>query len=70
MKEFENILKGMDPKDMEKNLKNANVFAKTEEGKKLIETFKNNKPDDIASLMKIIKNNPDILKSIEQFFNK
>lgn len=70
MKEFENILKKMDSKDLESNLKNANAFAKTEEGKKLIESLKESKPDDIASLMKLIKNNPDVLKSIEQFFKK
>lgn len=70
MKEFENILKKMDSKYLESNLKSANAFSKTEEGKKLIESLKENKPDDIASLMKLIKNNPDVLKSIEQFFKK
>ena len=70
MKDFENILKDMSAKDIEKNLKSANMFAKTEEGKKIIETFKTKRPDDITSLMKMIKDNPDIIKSIEEFFNK
>ncbi len=70
MPDFNEMLKKVDPKILEKGIEKANAFAKTAEGKAVIEDLKKNKPDDTEGLLKILNQNPDIMHTIESFFKK
>ncbi len=68
MHNMEELLKGIDEKTLEKNMQKANEFTKTKEGKAVIEKLKNSMPDDKDALIKMLTQNPDMIKSIENFF--
>ncbi len=70
MQDFKDILKGMDPKMLEAGMKQATEFAKTAEGQKMIEQFKGKLPSDKDALLKMLSQNPDILKSVESFMKR
>ncbi len=70
MNGFENLLKDVDPKTMEKGVERATAFAKTAEGKAMIEKLKENMPADKDALMKMLAQNPELMKSVEKFFKK
>ena len=63
-------LKGMDKRELSAAIKKAQEFAKTEEGKALVEKIKNGEAgiDKSAQekLMKEIGENPEIAKSISE----
>ena len=68
MHNMDELLKGMDAKTLEKNMQKANDFAKTKEGKAVIEKLKKSMPEDKDGLIKMLSQNPDMIKSIENFF--
>jgi len=68
--DFSDILKGVDPKKLEKGMEQAAVFAKTAQGKALIEKLKGNMPKDKDALMQMLEQNPDLIQSVESFFKK
>ena len=65
MQDFKDVLKGMDPKMLEAGMKKAAEFAKTAEGQKMIAQFKDNTPADKDALLKMLSQNPELLKSVE-----
>ncbi len=70
MKGFEDMLRGVDPKTLEKGMEQASAFAKTAEGKAMLEKLKSSMPSDKDSLMKMLEQNPDFLQSLGAFFKK
>ncbi|MBE7062797.1 MAG: hypothetical protein IJN25_04065 [Clostridia bacterium] len=68
MDELKNMLKDVDKKTLEKGMAQATAFAKTAEGKAMIDKLKNNMPADRNALMKMLSENPDIIKTMESFF--
>ena len=81
MKDINNMLKGMDPKTLEEGKKRAEEFAKTQEGKKLLDSLgltgkfsadslKKVSDSDFASIQKFISSNPSLAKKIENILKK
>lgn len=68
MNDFENMLKDVDKKTLEKGMAQAAAFAKTTEGKAMLDKLKDSKPADKDSLMKMLSQNPEIIKTLEAFF--
>lgn len=68
MPDFSDLLKNIDPKTLQDGIEKASMFAKTEEGKRLIENIKKSNPKDKNDIMSIMAKNPEIKKSIEKFF--
>lgn len=70
MSDLNDLLKNIDAKTLKEGMEKAAIFAKTEEGKAFIAKIQKGDPKDKASLSKLLSNNPDIMKSVEKFFNK
>lgn len=70
MNEWNDLLKGMDKKTLENNMDKATAFSKTPQGKALIDKLKGASPTDADALIKLIKENPDLIQSVESFFKK
>ena len=70
MNQWNDLLKGMDKKKLEKDMDKATAFAKTPQGKALIDKLKDASPTDTDALIKLIKENPDLIQSVESFFKK
>lgn len=70
MADINDFFKNIDKKTLQKGIEKASEFAKTSEGKKMIDNIKKNNPKDKDSIMKMIEQNPEMFKTIEKFFNQ
>ncbi len=70
MKGLEEMLRNVDPKTLEKGMEQASAFAKTPEGKAMMDKLKENMPADKDGLMKLLEENPSFLQSLGAFFKK
>ncbi len=68
MKDIIDKLKGMDKKELGEAINQAKAFARTPEGKELVEKVKSGNIDvknsQYAEIMKEVEKNPDIAKAI------
>ncbi len=68
MDRISDMLKGVDAKTIEKSMEKAKAIANTKEGKAFIQKYQEAKPTDKDELVKIVKENPELIKLIENFF--
>lgn len=72
MKDIIEQLKTMDKSQLKNAVKQARAFAKTSEGKELVEKIKNAKGEEKIqkdNIMKELGKNPDLAKMISDIFN-
>jgi len=65
--DFQNFIKGLDPKTLAEGIKKAQEFSKTAEGRKMVENIKsgqNIKGVNRDDLIKAFKENPELLNKI------
>lgn len=68
MDRISDMLKGLDAKTIEKSMEKAKAIANTKEGKAFIQQYQGVTPTDKDELLKIVKENPELVKAIENFF--
>ena len=67
MENFSDMLRGVDKKTLQESIKQAQAFTETAEGRKLVDTFKKDMPKDKDALMKMVAQNPEMIKMLESF---
>lgn len=67
MIDFTEMLRGIDKNTLQEGVQRAEAFAKTAEGKAMMAKLGKSAPSDKDALMDMLKKNPDIMKTIENF---
>ena len=78
MKNIFDVLKSMDKDQLNDAVKKAQEFAKTDEGKSLMEKLKNQKDlketgigdENADSIIKQLRQNPDVIKKISDILGR